>query len=191
MSITARLMSWRITLNTKTKPMQKNILYAGAFLTLVLLQIFLIDNISLSVYFHPLMYVAFIILLPLDTKPIWMVLLSALLGLTIDVMTGMGGINIIASTATGFLRPFVLKMVTGHAMGTDASDTSLHRLPEKNFQWYIIAMVVLHSGIYFMMESLSLMHILHTLLRLIVSDIATVMFIYYFVKLFIEKILNR
>ena len=171
--------------------MQKNLIYTGAFLTLVLLQIFLIDNISLSVYFHPLIYVAFIILLPLNTKPIWMVSLSALLGLTIDVMTGMGGLNVIASTAIGFLRPFIVKLVTGHALGTDAADTALNRIPEKNFRLYIIAMIGLHSTIYFFLESLSLLHILHTLLRLIVSDIAAVLFIYYFVKLFIDKILNR
>ena len=171
--------------------MQKNLIYAGAFLTLMLLQIFLVDNISLSVYFHPLIYVAFIILLPLDTKPIWMVLNSALIGLMIDVMTGMGGLNVIASTATGCLRPYVVNMVTGHAMGMDDSTPAIHRLPEKNFRWYIIAMVVLHSAIYFFMESLSLHHLLHTLLRLIVSDIAAVLFIYYFVKLFVEKILNR
>lgn len=171
--------------------MQKNLTYAGAFLALVLLQIFLLDNISLSVYFHPLIYVAFIILLPLDTKPIWMVLLSALLGITIDVMTGMGGLNVIATTATGFLRPFIIKLATGHALGSDVSETSLHRIPEKNFRWYIIAMVGLHSLIYFFMESLSMLHIIHTLLRLIVSDITAVLFIYYFVKLFIEKIFNR
>ena len=171
--------------------MQKKLTYAGAFLTLVLLQIFLIDNISLSVYFHPLIYVAFIILLPLDTKQVWMVLLSALLGFTIDVMTGMGGLNVIATTATGFLRPYIVKMATGHAFVTDASETSLHRIPEKNFRWYIIAMVGLHSLLYFFLESLSMLHILHTLLRLVVSDIAAVLFIYYFVKLFIDKILNR
>ena len=86
--------------------MQKNLTYAGAFLALVLLQIFLVDNISLSVYFHPLIYVAFIIMLPLDTPPVWMVVWSALLGLMVDVMTGMGGLNVFASTATGFLRPY-------------------------------------------------------------------------------------
>lgn len=171
--------------------MQKNLIYAGAFLALVLLQIFLVDNISLSVYFHPLIYVAFIILLPLDTKPIWMVLCSALLGLMIDVMTGMGGLNVIATTACGFLRPYVVNLVTGHSMGMDDSSPDIHRLPEKNFRFYIVAMVVLHSAIYFMMESLSLHHILHTLLRIIISDIAAVVFIYYFVKLFIEKILKR
>jgi hypothetical protein len=171
--------------------MQKILTYAGAFILLVVLQIFLIDNISLSIYFHPLIYVAFIILLPLNTKPAWMVLLSALLGLTIDVMTGMGGINVIATTATGFLRPFLLRMVTGHAMGTDAADSSLLRVAEKHLRWYIITVVVLHSCIYFFMESLTMMHIMHTLLRIIVSDIAAVLFIYYFIKIFIDKILSR
>lgn len=171
--------------------MQKNLIYIGAFFSLMLLQIFLVDNISLSVYFHPLIYVAFIILLPLDSKPVWMVVNSALLGLMIDVMTGMGGLNVIASTATGFLRHHVVNMVTGHSSGIDNSSPALNRLPEKNFRWYIVAMVVLHSTIYFLMESLSLHHILHTLLRIVVSDIAAVVFIYYFVKLFIEKILKQ
>jgi hypothetical protein len=106
-------------------------------------------------------------------------------------MTGMGGINVIATTATGFLRPFLLRMVTGHAMGTDAADSSLLRVAEKHLRWYIITVVVLHSCIYFFMESLTMMHIMHTLLRIIVSDIAAVLFIYYFIKIFIDKILTR
>ena len=66
------------------------------FIGVVLLQIFLIDNISLGIYFHPLIYVAFIILLPLGMQPVWVVLLSAMLGLTMDVMTGMCGLILVA-----------------------------------------------------------------------------------------------
>lgn len=170
--------------------MQKNFIYAGAFIVLVLLQIFLVDNISLSVYFHPLIYIAFVIMLPFETKPVWMVLLSALLGLTIDLMTGMGGLNVIATTATGFLRSAVVKATTGHN-AIDDSVPSLNRLPEKNFRLYVAAMVVLHSMIYFVMESLSWLHIFHTLLRVVVSDIVAILFIYYFVKLFTEKVISR
>ena len=171
--------------------MQKNLLYVGAFITLVLLQIFLVDNISLSIYFHPLIYVAFIIMLPLDTKPIWMMLNSALIGLVIDVMTGMGGLNVIASTALGMFRPYVVNLATGHATGIDDSAPALYRMPEKNFRWYIADMIILHSAIYFFMEALSFHHFFHTLMRLVVSDIFAGLFIYYFVKLFIEKILKR
>ena len=84
--------------------MQRYLSYAGVFATLVLLQIFLIDNITLSVYFHPLVYAAFIILLPLDTKPVWVLLLSAAMGLTIDVLTGMGGLNVIARRRASCVR---------------------------------------------------------------------------------------
>ena len=55
--------------------MQRYLSYVGMFIGVVLLQIFLIDNISLGIYFHPLIYVAFVILLPLGMQPVWVVLL--------------------------------------------------------------------------------------------------------------------
>ena len=79
--------------------MFKNIIsYAGVFVVAVLLQIFVLDNISLGVYFHPLLYSVFIILLPVDTKPVWVVLTSALLGVVMDAMPGTDGLNVIAAT---------------------------------------------------------------------------------------------
>ncbi|MBP3316950.1 MAG: rod shape-determining protein MreD [Alistipes sp.] len=171
--------------------MQKKLIYGGLFITLVLLQIFLVDNISLSVYFHPLIYIAFIILLPLDTQPIWMVSLSAALGLVIDMMTGMCGLNVIATTAAGFLRPTILYLTCGYSAGSDAAVPSMLRLTEKYQLWYIISVVILHSAIYFGLEALSLRYALHTFLRMIISDIVAVAFIWYLARLFLEKILNR
>ena len=171
--------------------MQKKLIYGGLFVVIVLLQVFLIDNISLSVYFHPLIYVAFLILLPLDTQPIWMVSLSALLGLVMDSLTGMCGLNIIATTAAGFLRPTVLQLACGYSAGSEVAAPSMLRLTQKYQLWYIISMVVLHSAIYFGLEALSLRYALHTLLRLVVSDIVAVIFIWYMSRLFLEKILNR
>ena len=171
--------------------MQKNLTYALMGLVLVLLQIFLFDNIALSSYFHPLIYVAFIILLPLDTKPVWTMLLSTAMGLVVDVMTGMGGLNVIACTALGFFRPMILSAVSGHSPTGENAITGLHRFTEKIMFWYITAMVFCHSVIYFFLESLSLDHIFRTILRLLVSDIGAILFIWYFVKLFIEKILKK
>ena len=171
--------------------MQKYLSYAGVFATLVLLQIFLIDNITLSVYFHPLIYAAFIILLPLDTKPVWVLLLSAAMGLTIDVLTGMGGLNVIAAAAAGFLRRLVVNLTCGRASGPDEAVPALYRLTQKNLAWYMTGMILLHSSVYFLLESLSLHHLPHAMLRLVLSDIAAAVFIWYFIKLFIEKILNK
>ena len=171
--------------------MQKYLSYTGVFVTLVLLQIFLLDNIALSVYFHPLVYAAFIILLPLDTRPVWVMLLAALMGLTIVVLTGMGGLNVIAATAAGFLRPAVVSLTCGRSSGPDDAVPALYRLTPKNLAVYMAAMILLHSAVYFGMESLSLRHLPRVMLRLAVSDLAAGAFIWYFIKLFIEKILNK
>ena len=171
--------------------MQKSLLYIGAFIALVLLQIFLLDNISLSVFFHPMIYVAFVIMLPLDYKPLSVLLLSALMGLTIDLLTGMNGLNVIATTAAGFMRPLMLRLAVGHAMGTDDSVPALHRLSTKHLAWFIILMTTLHSTIFFMLESLSLSHLHYTLLRLVVSVSTASLMSWYIVKLFTTKILTR
>lgn len=158
---------------------------------MVLIQIFLIDNISLGIYFHPLIYIGFLIILPLDTKPVWVLLLSALLGLVVDAMTGMGGLNVIATTATGFMRSTLLGATSGHNTSTDDSIPSLYRLTEKNLAWFIALVILLHSSLYFLLEALSLNHILHTLLRILLSSAGAGAFVWFFVKLFIEKIFNK
>lgn len=170
--------------------MQRNLTYAGIFLTLVLLQVFLFDNIALSVYFHPLIYIAFIIILPLDMRPVWVLLLSALLGLTLDIFTGQAGLNVIATTAVGFMRTAIVGLICGRSMGFDDTIPSLHRFTTKNLIGYIVAMVVVHSIIYFGMESLSVMHIMHTLLRIIISDVVAIFIVWYIVRLVIERIFN-
>ena len=162
-----------------------------AFIVLVMLQIFLLDNISLGLYFHPLIYTAFIIMLPLDLKHVWVMLLAALMGLTIDLFTGMGGLNVIATTAIGFMRPALLNAAVGHNTSTDDTMPALHRLQAKNLVWYIILMVMVHSLIYFLLETISLSNLHHTILRLIISDIAAGVMIWYVVKLFTEKIIIK
>ncbi|MBP3289454.1 MAG: rod shape-determining protein MreD [Alistipes sp.] len=171
--------------------MQRNLTYVGIFLTLVLLQVFLFDNIALSVYFHPLIYIAFIIILPLDMRPVWVLLLSALLGLTVDMATGQAGLNVMSTTAVGFMRTAIVGLICGRSMGFDDTIPSLHRFTTKNLVGYVVAMVVVHSAIYFFMESLSMMHILHTLLRLVISDIVAVFVVWYIVRLIIERVLKN
>lgn len=171
--------------------MQKYISYTLAFISLVILQIFLIDNISLGLYFHPLIYVAFVIMLPLDMKHIWVMLLSAAMGFVIDMLTGMGGLNIIAATAVGFMRPVLLNAAIGHNTSADDTMPALHRMQSKSLLWYIILMIVVHSLIYFFLEAMSLSNLHHTALRMVISDIVAVGLVWYMIKLFTEKIIIK
>ena len=50
--------------------MHRTLPYISLFVVTVLLQVFLFDNLSISIYLNPLVYVAFVALLPLDTPPV-------------------------------------------------------------------------------------------------------------------------
>ena len=62
--------------------------YLGLFVSAVLLQIFLFDNLSISVYLNPLVYIVFIAMIPLDARPVTLLGAGLLLGVTMDFAMG-------------------------------------------------------------------------------------------------------
>ena len=50
--------------------MHRTLQYAILFIVMVILQIFLFSRIGISVYVHPLVCIAFIVLLPMEIAPL-------------------------------------------------------------------------------------------------------------------------
>ena len=70
------------------------------FVVLVLIQVLVINNLQLSSYVDPFIYVLFILLLPFET-PGWILLLFAFsLGLTIDMFSDTAGVHASATVFT-------------------------------------------------------------------------------------------
>ena len=105
--------------------MYRTLQYALLFLVAALLQIFLFNNLSLSVYLNPLVYVVFIALLPMETTPIRMLLAGLAMGLAMDWTMGAAGVNTIATVFVAFVRIHLLNFVCGTAAGRKV----LHGLP--------------------------------------------------------------
>lgn len=170
--------------------MKRYLSFAMLFVAVVLLQIYLFDNISLGIYFHPLIYSAFIILLPLKYNSGAVLLLSAFLGFVMDWLTGMAGLNVIAITTAGFVRPLLIKLICGYGGVLSEPIPMINRVAPKRLLMYIAAMVMVHCSTYFLVESLSLMHVMHTLLRIVVSGAASILVVWYIVRLFLDKIIR-
>ena len=62
--------------------MHRTLPYISLFVVTVLLQVFLFDNLSISIYLNPLVYVAFVALLPLDTPPVALLASGLAMGVT-------------------------------------------------------------------------------------------------------------
>lgn len=168
--------------------MHRTLPYLGLFAAAVLLQVFLFDNLTISIYLNPLIYIVFLLLLPLDTLPVAVLGAGLALGVTMDLAMGAAGINTIATLLIAFLRPTLAGMLFGRDNAREGGVPSSARLGERTFIYYLVVMTLIHHTVFFALESLSWTHALHTLGRIVVSTAVSVFFIWIIARIFTAKI---
>lgn len=155
----------------------KIIKFSLIFILLILLQLFLFNNIQFSGYVNPYVYILFILLLPFEI-PSWLLLiLSFLLGIIIDFFSGSPGMHSSATLLIGFLRPYVLRIISlrdGYEPGSDPS------MLVYGFRWFLIytlSMVIIHHTALFYLEVFRFSEFFRTGLRVILSSLFSAIFI--------------
>jgi len=138
----------------------------------VLLQVLLLNNINLTEYgITPYFYILFILLLPFDTSDWSLLLFAFFLGLSIDMFSDTGGVHASATVFIAFLRPFVLKMLSGR--DGYAPETS-PRISWYGFNWffkYTVILTIIHHLIYYLVSEFSFGHFSITLLKVFITAI--------------------
>lgn len=167
--------------------MYKVIEYTILFVVVVLLQFFLFNNLNLGVYINPLIYVGFIVLLPMEIPAILLLLLGLAMGMVMDATMGTSGINTAASLFIAFVRPLVLNLTVGKDEVRDGGVPSTERLGMSKYYRYTSILIFLHCFIFFTLESLTWTFYYLTLLRIILSSFVTVVLVYFCQLLFTVK----
>ncbi|MFO7851674.1 MAG: rod shape-determining protein MreD [Bacteroidota bacterium] len=151
--------------------------YSGLFILLLAIQVLLMNNIQFSGFVNPYVYILFILLLPFETS-FWLVLLlSFLTGLVVDLASGTLGLHISATVFAGFIRPYVLNLVSPRD-GYEQEDIPGYK--PYGFRWfitYILIVVFFHHLTLFYIEVFSLEYFFRTLLRVLLSTAFTTLFI--------------
>ncbi|MDD3107642.1 MAG: rod shape-determining protein MreD [Alistipes sp.] len=158
--------------------------YSLLFILLVLLQIFVFSRIEISVYIHPLIYVAFILLLPMEISAVGLLLLSGVMGVFMDFFMASAGLNTIAALFTAFCRPLWLLLLLGKDEVHDGGIPNVHRLGQGRFLKYISVLVLIHSATFFLFETLSFHYFYITLLRIVLSSLVTIGLVYFCQRFF-------
>lgn len=165
--------------------------YLMLFAAAVLLQVFLFDNLAISVYFNPLIYLVFIVLLPLDMPPVALLLAGLVTGVTMDWATGAAGVNTIATLPVAVLRPGIVAFLYNREDAREGGIPSVGKFGFRIFLEYIIVLVLVHHTIFFFLEALSLSHVLHTIVRIVVSSIVSICFIWLIARIFTSNLTYR
>jgi rod shape-determining protein MreD len=156
------------------------------FFFLVLLQILILNNIQLSGYLNPLLYVLFILMLPFQT-PDWLVLvLSFAIGITMDMFSNTGGLHAAATVFMAFLRQPILKYIAPREGYDSNQQPTLHQFGIGWFFTYAGFLVLIHHLLLFFMETFSFAHFFSTFFRAIASSLFTLTLIF-ISQFFFEK----
>ncbi len=151
--------------------------YFLQFLVLVLLQVFILNNVQLGGFVNPYIYILFIILLPVNT-PKWLLLvLGFVLGISIDIFSHTPGMNSSATIFMAFIRPYVLEIVAPRE-GYDKDSSP--RLKTYGFTWflrYAFILVLAHHFVLFYIEVFRFSDFFLTFSRVILSTIFSTLLI--------------
>ena len=146
--------------------------YGILFFVMVILQVFLFSRIGISIYVNPLVYIAFLILLPMEIAGALLLVLGMVLGMTVDFFMGTAGINTIAT------------LLVGKDEVKEGGVPNVNRIGLKRFLRYAGVIVLLHGTVFFVLESLTWSFFYLTLLRIICSSVITLLLVYFCQKLF-------
>jgi rod shape-determining protein MreD len=151
--------------------------YTVIFILLILLQVLLFDNIQFSGYVNPYVYIMLILLLPVEI-PSWLLLLiSFLTGLIIDFFSGSPGMHTSATVLAGFVRPYVLRVISPRDGYEPGSDPSMLIYGVKWFLIYTVIIVLIHHLALFYLEVFRFADFFRTMLRVLLSSVFSVTFI--------------
>lgn len=157
------------------------------FIILVLLQVLILNNIQLSGFINPYIYILFILLLPFET-PAWLLLiLGFVTGLTIDIFSGTIGMHATATTLAAYSRPFILTLLSPR---DGYENRTAPTLKYYGIAWiikYSIVIILIHHSTLFFIEIFRFSGFFYTMLRILISSAFTFVLIILSQFLFFKK----
>lgn len=170
------------------------------FCVLVLLQVLLLDSISLQWWsqpagfpvFIPLVYPLFLLLLPFETPVPLLLLLGFALGLTVDTFSNTPGMHAAACVLMAYLRTNVLTaLLPKHLSEYPNQAPNVKNMGWMPFLTYALFLVLVHHLLYFLVELWSLRNIGYLLIKILASSLTTMTLILIYLLLFTRHSLVR
>jgi len=152
--------------------MNKTIRLILLFVLLLILQVFVLNNINFLGYINPYLYIAFVFYFPIKNNRFSILLWSFLLGILVDFFSDSGGIHALAITTIAYLRLFFIRMFFKKL----PSDYIFFDLQTEAFGKvfnYIITLTVIHHFILFAFTNFSFQNFSNVLINTLFSSIFT------------------
>jgi rod shape-determining protein MreD len=141
------------------------------FAGLLLLQIFLFDEIDFLGFIDPMVYILFVVLFPVENKR-WIFLILAFgLGIILDTFQNTGGAHAAATMTLAFTRPVWLRLIYGESYRM--KNLKIIQTPIDRLLLFLTLCVLLHHIVFFSLVIFNSSQILHTIKLTLSVGLAT------------------
>jgi rod shape-determining protein MreD len=175
----------------------KNIL---RFCIIVLLQVLILDKITLRWWnepsgfpvFIPYVYPLFILLLPFET-PVWaLLLIGFVLGTTVDTFMNTAGMHACATILIAYLRTNVLSALLPRNLSEYTNQhPSIKSMGWMPFLVYSTFLILLHHFVFFTIELWNFSNFGFLLLKVLAASVTSMLFVIVYLLLFTKQNTSR
>ncbi len=154
------------------------------FVAFLLIQGLIINNIALSVYIYPMVYVIVIMMLPFETNLLLGMGIALLMGIGLDTLSDTFGLHTSAALFLAYIRPFILKVLKPRDGYESNKLPTVHDMGYTWFLAYAFVCLLLHHAWFFAFEiwRFDLMGLL--VLKVILSSLVSFILVFIFQFLF-------
>lgn len=159
-------------------------------LTIVVLfvQVFVLNNLSISPLVAPMVYIVLLLLLPIEASQWKMLGVAAALGLLMDFTMGTLGLNMLVTMPVAYFRRPILYTFTGlSTISKEEGMPTLRKLGVR-FHRYAITLIVIHSVLFYLAEWLSFNNFGTLVLRILISTLISLLLDYVIMMLFMKRL---
>ena len=157
----------------------------------VLLQVFVLNNVTITPLLAPTLYIVCVAMMPIEWSQLRMLISTLLLAVAMDFTMGVVGLNVIATLPVSFFRRPIMHVMAGVSdLSKEEGIPSVRRLG-RHFHRYFLALVVMHGLLFFGFEALSFHNLTYLAMRLGCSMVATLLLSYFMLLLFNNKLSGK
>ena len=147
------------------------------FVLLILLQLFVLNNIQFSGFVNPYLYILFILLLPFEISGWLMLVLAFIMGMLIDIASSTIGYHTIATVLMAYCRIYLLRLIAPHDGYELSMSPTIFSLGFTWFFKYAVILTLVHHLVLFWIESFRFTDFLPSTLRALASSVFTILLI--------------
>ncbi|MDE6628301.1 MAG: rod shape-determining protein MreD, partial [Muribaculaceae bacterium] len=154
--------------------MAKEILkFIFLFIILTLCQVVVFNHICLFGVAVPLVFIYFIIKLPVTLGVNWAMTVSFLLGLTVDLFSNTQGMNALACTILSVCQVPVLNLYLPRQDDLGNPEPSIRTLGAAVFMKYAVTMTLIYCTLFFLIEAFAFFNVIDLILKIAGSSALT------------------